>query len=128
MKALLAALLLAAPAFAQDLDAAGFEREMVGRTFFYSRDGQPFGAEQYLPGRRVIWAFTGEDCLKGYWYGVTGGICFVYEDSPDPHCWRFRRTPEGIAAWLLDDETAPPLIARRSSPGPMACLGPDVGV
>ena len=37
-----------------------FDAATRGRTFFYTRDGLPYGAEQYLPGQRVIWAFTGD--------------------------------------------------------------------
>lgn len=119
--------LIAGPAAAGDIGAAEFEAATTGRTFFYSREGRPFGAEQYLPGRRVIWAFTGDDCLKGYRFADGPDICFVYEDAPGAHCWRFRRTAEGLAAWISGAEGDALLIARRSGPEPMACLGPDVG-
>ena len=105
-----------------------FAEATTGRTFFYSRDGQSFGAEQYLPGRRVIWAFTGDDCQKGYWYPDGSEICFVYENEPGPQCWTFTQTPDGLTGRYRGDTENAPLIARRSSPEPMACLGPDIGV
>ena len=119
----------AAPSAAENpLTGEAFGQATTGRTFFYSRDGQSFGAEQYLPGRRVIWAFTGDDCQKGYWYPEGSEICFVYEDEPGPQCWTFTQGPDGLTGRYRGDAENPPLIARRSSPEPMACLGPDIGV
>lgn len=112
------------------LTAPEFDALTTGHTFFYSRDGQPFGAEQYLPGHRVIWAFTGADCEKGAWTADGDSICFTYETRPGlRQCWRFRATAEGLLGSFVGAPPGePPLIARRSSPEPMACLGPDVGV
>ena len=128
MIAVAAGLAVAAQAADGTLSGEAFDQATTGRTFFYSRDGQSFGAEQYLPGRRVIWAFTGDDCQKGYWYPEGSEICFVYEDDPGPQCWTFEQTAEGLTGRYRGDTENPPLIARRSSPEPMACLGPDVGV
>lgn len=106
-----------------------FDAATRGRTFFYTRDGQPYGVEQYLPGQRVIWAFTGDDCLRGSWFANAGAICFVYEDAPGvTQCWTFRQTAAGLEGNVVGDDQTSPLIARRSSPEPMACMGPDVGV
>lgn len=113
---------------APPLAGEAFGAATIGRTFYYSRDGQSYGVEQYLPGRRVIWAFTGDDCRKGFWYPEGQEICFVYEDTPEPQCWTFRQTGAGLTAVYRGDTENAPLIARRSSPEPMACLGPDVGV
>ncbi|MFN0115715.1 MAG: hypothetical protein ACKVPY_13675 [Paracoccaceae bacterium] len=129
---LAAALLPAAGAFAADtgrpLSAAEFEALSVGRTFFYEADGVPYGAEQYLPGRKVVWAFVGDDCRKGSWYEDAGYICFVYEDSAEPQCWTFEASPTGLMARFRDDPGGAPLVGVRQSPAPLACLGPDVGV
>ena len=121
-------LCLATPAVSQPLTAEEFEQATTGRTFFYSRDGQSYGAEQYLPGRKVIWAFTGDDCQKGLWYPDGPDICFVYENKPDPQCWIFTQGAGGLEARFRDDFAESPLLGQRSSPEPMACLGPDVGV
>lgn len=109
--------------------APAFDEATRGRTFHYTRDGQPYGTEQYLPDQRVIWAFTGDDCLRGHWFANAGAICFVYEDDPGvSQCWTFRQTGAGLEGKVVGATETSPLIARRSSPEPMACMGPDVGV
>jgi hypothetical protein len=119
---------LPALAAEQPLSAEQFEALSVGRTFFYNSGGTSYGAEQYLPGRRVIWAFTGDDCRKGTWYPEGKYICFVYEDDLDPQCWTFFRGAGGLTAQFRDDPVGEPLIAVEESPEPMACMGPDIGV
>jgi len=121
---------LAARADVAPLDAKAFEALTLGRTFFYTRQGQPFGTEQYLPDHKVIWAFTGDDCLKGTWVAQGDAICFSYEDAPDQtQCWYFNQTDAGLEGHFIGaDPAEPPLIARQSSPEPMGCMGPDVGV
>ena len=103
----LVALILPGPALAQDaLTGPEFEARITGKTMTYGRDGQVWGREQYLKGRRVIWAFEGEACKRGTWAEAAPGlICFTYDDRPgDPECWQF-----------FDE-------------GGLACPGPDVGV
>ena len=110
------------------LTGAEFEAATTGRTLYYSSAGQAYGVEQYLPGRRVIWAFVGDDCRKGNWYEDQGLICFVYENDPDPQCWLFYQSETGLAARSMGFPDGAPLIAVEQSPEPMACLGPNVGV
>lgn len=92
MRTLIALALLPGSALAETpLSAAEFEARSTGRTMTYARDGAVWGREQYLPGRRVIWAFEGEACKYGAWQEPQPGlICFAYDDAPqDPSCWRF---------------------------------------
>ncbi|MEZ5778375.1 MAG: hypothetical protein R3E44_08440 [Paracoccaceae bacterium] len=110
------------------LTAEEFEAVTVGRTLYYNSGGQPYGIEQYLPGRKVIWAFLGDDCRKGEWYEDAGDICFVYEDNPDPQCWTFWHSDAGLLARFRGDPAGLPLIAVEQSPEPMACPGPILGV
>lgn len=110
------------------LSAAEFEAATVGRTLYYTSGGQAYGAEQYLPGRRVVWAFLGDDCRRGSWYEAEGYICFVYEDEPQPQCWSFFQGSGGLTARFRDDPSGLPLVAVEESPDPMQCLGPNVGV
>lgn len=110
------------------LSAEAFADRVTGRTFYYNSGGQPYGAEQYLPDHRVVWAFTGDDCKRGRWYDKAGYICFAYEGDPGEQCWTFHDGPQGLTAYFMGDQTTEPLIASQSSPGPMACMGPDVGV
>ena len=132
LPALLLALGLAVPLAAAEpgrpLTAAEFDAATVGRTLYSNSGGLAYGAEQYLPGRRVIWAFMGDDCRKGEWYEQDGFICFVYEDTPEPQCWTFFKAPEGLTARFRGDPYDLPLVAVEESPEPMACLGPNVGV
>lgn len=110
------------------LGAAEFEAAVTGRTLYYNSGGEPYGVEQYLPGRKVIWAFLGDDCRKGEWYEDQGFICFVYEDTPEQQCWTFWQSDEGLLAKFKGDPFGLPLIAVEESPEPMACIGPNVGV
>ena len=119
MKRALALCLLAVPAGAETpLSAAEFEARTTGRTLTYARDGLVWGREQYLEGRKVIWAFEGEDCKYGQWQEpLPGLICFAYDDAPqDEECWRFfdrngglfaqsELAPEGVLAAIDDSET-----------------------
>jgi hypothetical protein len=128
---LLAALgLVACPLHAADapLTPEQFDALSVGRTFFYNSGGQSYGAEQYLPGRKVIWAFTGDDCRKGEWYAEGQFICFVYDDEPDPQCWTFHNGMDGLTAVFRGETDNQPLVAIEQSPEPMKCMGPNVGV
>ncbi|MCB2117458.1 MAG: hypothetical protein KDE00_14480 [Rhodobacteraceae bacterium] len=132
MRHVLLFLALAGPLAAAEtpapLTGAEFEAATVGRTLFYNSGGVGYGVEQYLPGRKVVWAFLGDDCRKGEWYEDNGFICFIYEDEPDPQCWTFWKGETGLIAKFKDDPFGLPLVAVQQSPEPMACLGPDVGV
>ncbi len=131
MRALLAlALLAAAPAGAGDapMTAAEFESYATGRTLTYGIGGQIYGIEQYLPGRRVRWAFAGDVCRIGHWYESGAEICFVYEHDQTPQCWMFFRTGEGLRARFMGDGDATDLSEVAQSDAPLACAGPDVGV
>lgn len=110
------------------LTADEFEAYATGRTLFYNSGGKAYGAEQYLPGRKVVWAFVGDDCLKGEWHAEGEFICFTYEDRADQQCWTFYHSATGLTARFRGDPTGQPLVAVEQSPEPMACMGPDVGV
>lgn len=109
------------------MTAEEFDAYSVGKTLTYAVDGMIYGAEQYLPGRRVIWAFVGDQCRRGLWYEDGGLICFVYEHDPEPQCWSFYATPDGLAAVYENDPEGSPLVEVDNSPEPLACPGPDVG-
>ncbi|ALG90765.1 MULTISPECIES: hypothetical protein [Actibacterium] len=127
---LLAALLAAAPALADPpMSAEAFERYAMGKTLFFGKAGIAYGAEQYLPGRRVIWTFLDGDCQHGEWYEAGGQICFVYEARPDtPQCWSFFDGPGGLTARFENDPEATQLVEVEQSPEPLLCPGPEVGV
>jgi hypothetical protein len=133
--ALLAALLLAAPGLAGHVQAAdapitaeAFEALSVGRTLTYSLGGKVYGTEQYLPGRKVLWAFEGEECRTGEWYEDEGRICFVYEAGSDPQCWTYFRDAGGLKAQFAGDPPGAEAASVAEIPGPLDCPGPQVGV
>ncbi|WP_336461730.1 hypothetical protein [Frigidibacter sp. MR17.24] len=112
---------------AKPLTAEEFDALSVGRTLTYAAGGRVYGTEQYLPNRRVIWAFTGDVCKSGHWFPEGDEICFAYEDVADLQCWTFFQTPGGIAAKFRGDPAGDPLIAVQDSDQPLPCM-PDVGV
>jgi hypothetical protein len=121
--------LAAAPALAQTpMTADEFDAFVTGKTMDYIAQGQVFGREVYLPGRRVRWAFTAEECKSGTWYGDGPHICFVYEDDPEPKCWTVWQERDGLAASYSTDtpDIAPRQVLETFEP--LACIGPDVGV
>ena len=87
-----------------------------------------YGAEQYLPGRNVRWAFKGDICRNGSWYEQAGLICFVYEHDPGPQCWNFWRQDGRLTGLFIGDGFGSELSEVAQSPDPLACAGPDLGV
>lgn len=121
--------LLAFPASAQStMSAAEFDAYTLGKTLFYGNRGSEYGAEEYLPNRRVRWSFLDGECKEGEWYEEDGLICFVYEDNPDPQCWSFVRGPTGLIAQFENDPTQTELYEAGETGREMLCLGPKIGV
>lgn len=110
------------------LSATEFEARTTGRTLTYSLGNQTFGTEQYMPGRRVIWAFTGQGCQRGTWEEVGGHICFRYDDGEDPACWQFFDQAGRLTARLDGDAEGVALTETEDSAEPLSCPGPDLGV
>ena len=109
------------------LSAEEFAAYATGKTLTYAHKGRIFGTEEYLPNRRVRWAFTGGECKIGHWYQEGSAICFVYEDPSDPQCWEFRQTSSGLTARYLG-ESGTELSEVQQSDRPLSCPGPDIGV
>lgn len=130
MRALALLLLLAAtPALAEEpMSGAEFEAYTEGKTLLYAHEGQTYGGEDYLPGRRVRWSFLDGKCLAGTWYDSGELICFSYEDAPDaPVCWRFYAQPGGLRAELDGQDYTQELYETGEADKPLFCLGPEVG-
>lgn len=122
-------LLLATQSLAETpMTAAEFEAYATGKTLTYSVDGQVYGAEQYLPGRHVVWAFKDDQCADGIWYEKAGLICFAYENGDVPQCWNFYLDTTGLRAEYVGDTAGAPLSEVDQSATPLSCAGPDVGV
>ena len=111
------------------MSATAFETYSEGRTLYFGSDGEPYGAEQYLPGRRVIWTFFDRQCQMGQWYEDAGAICFIYENQPgNPQCWQFFRDGSGVSAKFENDPETSPIIEVSKNSEPLICPGPKVGV
>lgn len=120
---------LSVPAQAQSpLTAREFEDYVAGKTLFYGQFGQPYGVEEYLPGRRVRWSFLDGDCIDGRWYPQDGAICFAYDGMQGPECWQFFLGTRGLSAKVFSDPEGEPLYEVEQSSAPMVCLGPRIGV
>ena len=115
-------------AAAQPMSGGEFEAYTTGKTLSYAEAGQPYGVERYLPGRRVVWAFVGDECRYGTWYEAQGQICFVYENDPEAQCWTFQQTATGIRAHFAGDPEGSALVEVQEDPDALKCPGPDVGV
>lgn len=125
---LAASLSLAHSVAADPMSAAEFDAYTKGKTLFYGRGGEAYGAETYLENRRVRWSFLDGECQEGVWYEEEGDICFVYENRTDPQCWSFEEGPSGLIASFESDPSAVDLYEAQDSEEPMICLGPKVGV
>lgn len=110
------------------MTGAEFEAYATGKTLTFSRQGQVYGAEQYLPGRKVRWAFTDDECREGTWYEASDLICFVYEYDSTPQCWTFWLDAAGLNARFQGDAPGSDLTEVAKSTQPLLCAGPDVGV
>jgi hypothetical protein len=129
MRVLAALVLMAGPAMADlPLSAKEFEAYVTNKTITWDYGAGVRGVEQYLPGRQVRWAFQADDCMTGRWYEDGGNICFVYEDGGGPQCWRFERAGKGLRAQFVNVEGGTIITEIGSSPEPLACAGPEVGV
>lgn len=125
---LVLASVLAGPSLA-GMSAEEFDVYTRGQTFYYGTEGEePYGAEEYLPGRRVRWSFLDGDCQEGYWYAQGPLICFVYESRSEPQCWSFERRTGRLVAQFEGETPMAELYEVRKSPEPLACPGPKIGV
>lgn len=112
----------------QPLTGPEFDAFVTGRTLTYADQGQVYGTEEYRADRKVLWAFTEDECREGYWYPQDDQICFVYEDPNAPQCWLFFKGAKGLQAQFMGLGGGPSLSEVDQSPEPMRCAGPDVGV
>lgn len=125
----LALILSASMLHAQDtMGAAAFDAYTQGKTFYYGAEGTAYGAEEYRPNRRVRWSFLDGECQDGSWYEQDGLICFVYDHRPDPQCWSFVKTADGLVARFMTDTSETELYEVEQSDAPLHCKGPRIGV
>lgn len=128
LTALLITSFCATSAVAAPLSGDAFEQYTKGKTLYFSESGENYGAERYLPGRRVEWSFLDGQCKSGEWYADGTSICFIYEDRPDPQCWQFETTANGLKATFIGDDQTSEYYEAEQSEAPLYCKGPEVGV
>ena len=89
----------------------------------------PYGAEQFLAGRRSLWRYADGTCVAGRWWDEGDAICFRYEADPTPQCWRFLPRPGGVAAELVEGGAGTGFVVEmeRTDEAPLPCPGPDLG-
>ncbi len=124
-----ALLLTTLPAFAQTpMTGAEFEAYVTGKTITYHQFDEPYGVEEYLPNRKVRWAFTANECQYGTWYEDQSSICFVYEYDPEPQCWTFWTDARGLHGLFNGNAPEAELVEVAQNMAGLPCPGPDVGV
>lgn len=117
------------PAAADPLSVEEFEALVTGRTLYYGLRGRAYGAEQYLPGRRVLWSFLDDHCEEGRYYQDGQAICFVYEALPEPQCWIFERLEgDRIGARYVAPNGALAVVEVDRAEKPLSCPGPEPAV
>ena len=109
------------------ITADEFEARVTGQVMSYLTGGMPFGAEEYLDGRRVRWSALDGSCSEGRWFVAEGSVCFVYEDVATPQCWSYFDREGGLLA-RFENREDPALYEVTKSAAPLYCAGPDVGV
>jgi hypothetical protein len=93
---LLTALLTTFPALAETmLTPEEFDALSTGKTLYFSKDGEAYGAEQFFQGRRSKWRYSDGACEKGEWFARNNLICFNYENAIETQCWEFFKTDNG---------------------------------
>lgn len=128
MKHLVLFLALAAPAKAETvLTPADFEAFAQGSTVYFSRHGKPYGAEQYLRNRKVIWAFADGTCEFGEWFPDGDRLCFQYEHQSSPLCWNYLQTDAGKVVRVVGDDPENDLLVAGQDREHLKCAAPNVG-
>lgn len=119
----------AGPLAAEDIMAPSeFEAFSAGTTLYFTKRGQPYGAEQYFEDRRVIWTFFNGQCERGAWFAEGDQICFVYETQNSAQCWHFLETDGEKRARVVGADPEEELTVEGQNTRDLTCPGPGVGV
>lgn len=126
MRTLLALALIAAPALAEEpVSPSEFKDFAEGYTLYFERDGQPFGAEEFLEGGKTRWRYRDGSCVIGAWRPHGAQLCFLYPDQgSDVQCWRMMRDDNGLYARLLGPEGGLELRIAGRDRSPLLCGEP----
>ncbi len=110
------------------LSPSEFKELTAGTTMYFSKNGQPYGAEQYFEDGRVIWTFFNGQCERGAWFEDEGRVCFVYETQSDAQCWHFFKDGDSHRGRVVGADPAEDLKVEGQNTRDLTCPGPGVGV
>jgi hypothetical protein len=110
------------------MTGAEFDADVTGKTVTYDYGNGLFGTEEYLPDRRVRWAFEGDTCIYGTWYQAEDEICFLYENDPTPQCWLYFLEGGSIRGRYMGPGGGWEILESARTTQGLSCAGPDVGV
>jgi hypothetical protein len=110
------------------MSPAEFEAYSTGKTIDYEDDFSVWGREEYLPGRRVRFSFSDDECRFGTWYDQGDQVCFVYDDDPGPKCWTYFTNGKNVTTVFEGDGPGGTVSTAIPTKEPLVCLGPEVGV
>ena len=119
---------LALPAGAETIvSPSEFEALSRGKTMYFSRNGQFYGAEQFYQSRRSLWQYTDGECSDGEWFARGDMVCFVYDHDPTPQCWHFLEKSGRYAARAEGATAEFDIEMFKIDDEPLDCKGPSVG-
>lgn len=105
-----------------------FEAFASGTTLYFNRHGAPYGAEQYMTDRRVIWTFLDGRCERGAWFSDGAAICFAYETQSEAQCWHILEIAGQKRVRVVGDDPGNDLYVVGQDKADLDCPGPGVGV
>jgi hypothetical protein len=114
------------------LTGAEFQAHVGQNTISYLYSNAVRGVADYGPNRTLLWAFEGDDCIRGQWFEDGSDICFAFEDGTLSACWAFHldgNRLKGVAT-RLGSGALPDLeiVELAHTDQPLTCTGPGVGV
>lgn len=114
------------------LTGAEFQAHIGQRTISYLYSNSVRGVADYGPDRTLLWAFAGDECIRGQWFEDGSEICFAFEDGTLSACWHFyldgnrlRGDATRLGSGLQRDLQ---IFEVSHTDQPLTCTGPDVGV
>lgn len=111
------------------LSPSEFEALSIGKTLYFSRNGKPYGAEQYFKGRRSKWRYSDGVCEDGEWFYQDNLICFNYAEDLETQCWHFFKTDKnGYAARAEGAPKDEVLDLQAIDQKPVLCKGTGLAV
>jgi hypothetical protein len=110
------------------LSEEAFSNYVTGKTLTYSKHGEFFGTEEYLPNNRVRWSLSEGECQEGRWFAQAEKICFLYQGQSTPQCWSFLTGETGLIAQNGDAPASGDIFESFKTTVPLYCHGADVGV